>query len=850
MESDMRGNRTWLWLFFCGAPISLVLLFVPVASEAGTHIRLAQGAPSVPGVDNVKAACAGKSNPPDATITACTQQIEAARSSPSELALAHHQRGLAHRRKGNVDAAIADFDASIRIDPKVASYYHDRGNAYRDKNALARAIVDYTEAIRLNPKDADVLVTRGDSRLSNGDLELALGDFTAAIRLAPNNAEAYRKRGGAYGIKQDRNRAIADYSEAIRLDPKGLGAYYYRAIHYLSRNDFDRSIADYAILLGVDPTDVMLLVGRGQSYEAKGDLDRARADFNAALQSPPKSNYSGSRGVEWARDTARARLAALGGATAPQAAPAADNSKAACAGNDSTSDAIIAACTQRITTARLRAPELAGAHHRRGKAYLAKRDYDRAVADFSEAIRLDPKGDANYYISRGQAQLANLNYSQAIKDFSGAIWFNKNDAESYLNRGNARVSSGDLERGMADYNESIRLDPKQPRAYQLRGGAYRIKEDFGRAIADYSEAIRLDPADIKTYHSRGVNYRFNKDFDRAVSDQTTVLRAGPTDVAVLTERGQAYEAKGDIDKARADYNAALRLPPNSTYGSARWSQQKARERLAALGAAAPPPQASPAKPAAQAATPAAPAAARAAAPPNVAIGSAGDRIALVIGNGAYQKAPALPNPANDARAVSAALSDVGFTVISATDLDNTRMSQVMLDFLRRSEKARMTFVYFAGHGVQIDGKNYLVPIDANELSRTTAAIELFDLERLLSGLDDQARANVVILDSCRDNPLEARSTRSGRSGAGLAGYSTISSGMLIAFATAPGKTAEDGDGAHSPFTAALLKHLKTPKLEINQMMNRVRADVHEATKKAQTPWTNSSLMGDVYLVRD
>jgi uncharacterized caspase-like protein len=188
-------------------------------------------------------------------------------------------------------------------------------------------------------------------------------------------------------------------------------------------------------------------------------------------------------------------------------------------------------------------------------------------------------------------------------------------------------------------------------------------------------------------------------------------------------------------------------------------------------------------------------------------------------------------------------------VISATNLDNADMARVIGDFLRKTAAARVALVYYAGHGVQIDGRNYLVPVDASELARATAPIELFDLDRLLTGLDDEARANIIILDSCRDNPMETRTgvTRSGSRGGGLAAYANVASGMLIAFATAPGQTAEDGNGEHSPFTTALLKHLPTAKLEINQMLNRVRADVRDATKKAQTPWTNSSLMGDVFL---
>jgi uncharacterized caspase-like protein len=228
------------------------------------------------------------------------------------------------------------------------------------------------------------------------------------------------------------------------------------------------------------------------------------------------------------------------------------------------------------------------------------------------------------------------------------------------------------------------------------------------------------------------------------------------------------------------------------------------------------------------------------------------RLALVIGNGAYTNAPALANPASDARSIAQPLREMGFEVIEATDLDRGAMDRAILDFLRKAAAAQMALLFYAGHGVQIDGKNYLVPIDAKQVTRETAGFELIDVDRILAGLDDEARANIIILDACRDNPIDNQlaMSRSGARGGGLAAYTNVGSGMLIAFATAPGKTAIDGTSEHSPFTAALLKHMRTPRLEVNQMLTRVRIDVVAATEKRQVPWVNSSLLGEVYLAAD
>jgi hypothetical protein len=227
-----------------------------------------------------------------------------------------------------------------------------------------------------------------------------------------------------------------------------------------------------------------------------------------------------------------------------------------------------------------------------------------------------------------------------------------------------------------------------------------------------------------------------------------------------------------------------------------------------------------------------------------------DRVAMVIGNGNYAHAGTLLNPANDARAVGSALRELGFEVLQGADLDRGSMERLIRDFLRKISKAKVALLFYAGHGMQIDGRNYLVPVDAKLESATDLNFETIELDRLLESLNDPARATIVMLDACRDNPLSrsfASKTRSASVGAGLAAYANPGTGTLIAFATAPGKVALDGQGGNSPFTEGLVKHLKTPGLEVRQLLTRVRKDVSDATRGQQVPWDNSSLLGDVYL---
>jgi uncharacterized caspase-like protein len=164
-------------------------------------------------------------------------------------------------------------------------------------------------------------------------------------------------------------------------------------------------------------------------------------------------------------------------------------------------------------------------------------------------------------------------------------------------------------------------------------------------------------------------------------------------------------------------------------------------------------------------------------------------------------------------------------------------------------------LFYAGHGMQVDGKNYLVPVDAKLAEASDLPFETIEIDKLLDTLGDPSHTNIILLDACRDNPL-ARSfasrmpaTRSAAVATGLAPYSAVGTGTLIAYATAPGQTALDGQGKDSPFTTSLLHFLPTPGLEIRQVLTRVRAEVAAATGNRQIPWDNSSLMGDVVLVK-
>jgi hypothetical protein len=221
------------------------------------------------------------------------------------------------------------------------------------------------------------------------------------------------------------------------------------------------------------------------------------------------------------------------------------------------------------------------------------------------------------------------------------------------------------------------------------------------------------------------------------------------------------------------------------------------------------------------------------------------RVALVIGNSAYEVSP-LKNPVNDARDVAQTLTALGFQVIHKDNLNQVEMKRVIRDFGEKIKNGGVGLFYFAGHGVQVNGANYLIPVGAVIEKQQEVEYEAVDVGFVLAQMENaKTRMNIVILDACRNNPF-ARSFRSESNG--LASINAPS-GTLIAYATAPGSVASDGDGKNGLFTQELLFNMRTIGLGVEDVFKRARSSVREKTQGKQTPWESSSLVGDFYFTR-
>ena len=240
----------------------------------------------------------------------------------------------------------------------------------------------------------------------------------------------------------------------------------------------------------------------------------------------------------------------------------------------------------------------------------------------------------------------------------------------------------------------------------------------------------------------------------------------------------------------------------------------------------------------------------------------GRRAALIIGNSAYKSVAVLDNPRRDAQKMAAALRAVGFDdVTMAVDVSRDKMIEALRTFAAAADKADWAVVYYAGHGIEVNGVNYLIPVDAKLASDRDVLFEAMPLDQVMAAIDGAKKLKLVVLDACRDNPFAnavaaaapapvaaspsgdgTRSTRTRSLGKGL-GELKVQGASLVVYAAKHGQTALDGEGENSPFAVAVVQRIATPGVEINKLFRLVRDDVMEATAGRQEPYTYGSLPG-------
>ncbi|MGY8711825.1 tetratricopeptide repeat protein [Bradyrhizobium sp. 18BD] len=545
----------------------------------------------------------------------------------------------------------------------------------------------------------------------------------------------------------------------------------------------------------------------------------------------------------------------FGLATAAAEPPAGDD-LATCRDRQAELQARVTACDNLLNADRLTGKDKGIALSVRGSTLLNKRDYVHAIETLSMAVDLDPDNVVTLNL-RGLAYERKGQDDLAMADYNLALQKRPTYGVPYNNRGVIQLRRGALQSALDDFNLSIKYTPKFVLGWTNRARVRTLMKNYDGALADFAEAEKIDPTAQQIAGNRCITYGLMGKYDQAFADCNGLIEKQPKNVYAINNRADVFMLKGDLDAALKDYNTAIQLNPNNVrahsgrgqiyerkkdlaqaradYRAAAYSLTRfdefdvarartiAQERLAAL---TPQEQAAP----------------------------TGRRVALVVGNGAYKNVHALPNPPRDAKLIADVLRDVGFqTVISVSDLTRDKFFEALATFAAEAEKADWAVVYYAGHGFEIGGVNYLVPVDAKLAADKDAEAQAVALEQVIAAVGAARKVRLVMLDACRDNPFAPTMQRTLSLKLVDKGFSNIEpgAGFMVVYAAKHGETAMDGDGgADSPFATALAREIKVPKVEIRKLFDIVRDDVWSATKREQQPFTYGSPPGreDFYFV--
>lgn len=709
---------------------------------------------------------------------------------------AYSNRAIARAANNDADGEIADYTQAIRLMPGNALLYLNRGFAYElRKGDYDRAIADADEAIRLQPDLAGAYLMRSDAHKWKKEYELAIADAGEAIRLKPDDIWGYHRRGDAYDKSGDYDRAIADYSEAIRLKPDSAASYTARGWVYNHKGDQDRAIADHERAVRLDPKAATNIVAHAMSRADAGEYAEAIAELNEEIRENPKDfwNYMG-RSYVYAKKKD-----------------------------------YINAIADRTQVIRLKPEADFADYFNRAAYYFAARDADGAIADIDKALKLKPLAPeylASAYATRGNAYRNKGDFEHALSDYDEAFRIAPDLARPQGGRCMAYAWQGGLEDALKECDEAIRKD-KLYVYYGMRALVYLDLGKHAEAMAEAEAALKLTQKEDFPFEVRGLIFLAMGKPVEAVDDFSEAIRLGSDSLRARVSRGEAYEKLGSKAAALADYRNAIGMAAYSPLQ--RKARLRATERVAAL----------------EAEIPATPLRKVSAAP----AGGAGRRVALVIGEGRYEQAPFLPNPPRDAQALADAFRHLGFTkVIELYDAPRAELEQAVREFAVRAADADWAVVFYAGHGIQVDGRNFLIPKDARIGPGADVEKQTVSLDEVMAAAARARTLGLVILNSCRNNPFlnHLREGAKGKHalGDGLASVEPAQ-GELVAFATRDGQTAEDGDDEpHSPFTAALLKHIDASGLELRVLFGKVHDTVFAATAKGQEPFVYGSGPGE------
>lgn len=449
------------------------------------------------------------------------------------LAMAYFQRGDALRLKGDYDNAAADFQDALRLDPRHVSAYINLGRTYRLLGEYEKAIDSFSRAVEVDPNEADAYNNRGNVYSELGDYDQAVTDYSRAIELDPQLAPAYMNRALAHAKRGQNDAVIHDCNQALRLNNKLTSAYYIRGTALAGRGLFERAIQDFTTVLRLDPRYTLAYNDRGLAFAHLGQFDRAIQDYQRALRLDPKlllayMNLAIAYRLKGDYDQAIEEFTKIL-RLHPSYALAFYNRGLAHEARRDFARAIAdyqAAARFDPTKSEQYQKRIAAAQERREKLNKHKEQRERQAAAKEERERRQSRATA--FFTRAQMHFDNERYDRAITDFTEALKFDPRDAFIYHNRGLAHAANDSTDAAIADYSKALQLDPEMTTAYFHRGVAYRLKGNFARAVADFSEAIARDPNYALAYRNRGLAHASLGEQERARKDFEAAVRLDPS----------------------------------------------------------------------------------------------------------------------------------------------------------------------------------------------------------------------------------------------------------------------------------------------------------------------------------
>jgi tetratricopeptide (TPR) repeat protein len=771
--------------------------------------------------DKLWKSCTTSAKSPDAGVAACSKLLARGSKLPkADQVIALLNRAVGHYAAQRYQESIDDNSAALSLDPKSAIGYSNRADGYFSTNRFQEAVQDYTAALELDNSLNGAYQWRGHSLFALGRYDESIKDFNVALQNNPQLPAALYDRGRANALMGRYAESLPDYDAAIAQDASIANYHYDRAIALHNLQRYSEAEASYDAALAREPNHGDAMTGKAGIKLDTGDLVGAEAGYRAALAIVPKSTYAltgmGNTLVRLERtdealpyfDTAIAQ----GNATTWQYT---DRARARIIMGKA--DAAIDDTNQALQLY----ADNSDALYLRGLCKRVRGDFEGAAADLDASIAKTP----NYIWSisaRAELLIREDELTKAkpflakILEISDRELAKNGLSQAVINeykafRGWARALTGQRDAGIVDLNIVIDTAKEVSTAHYFRGVVRYQEGDYAGAAEDFAAAQGAtrsiySKAQNRIERARALE-KLNRFSDAKIAyEEALQLVPAFIEARLGLERVRIAAANPvvvnkDSDAGKAEDLALLQLK------SLEIEKQKEPKKVYDLG----------------------------------------KRVALVIGNGNYSAVAQLPNPSRDAEKIAETLRSVGFTNVTvANDLTHDTFNATLRKFAREADGADWAVVYYAGHGIEVNNTNYLVPIDASLAVDRDLEFEAVPLDRVVRSVEGAKKLRIVILDACRENPFDAKMQRTTSTRSVSRGLARVEpeGGTLIAYAAKAGEVALDGDSENSPFVIALTDRMKTPGLEIGKLFRLVRDDVLSATGRKQEPFLYGSLPGD------